>query len=136
MSTIVCDDATKPQTKQPSGNMCALVCEDPTKPPVRTAADAFYWKYCTKPDRWKKEVYKDCWCGEPWYASDTTNHEDGDHGGVWLQVRKRQPGQKKAHKSAKLASAKERVAKAKAALAKAKDALAKAKDALAKANNA
>jgi hypothetical protein len=136
MSAIVCDDATKPETKQPSGNMCALVCEDPTKPPARPAADGFYWKYCTKPAGWRKQEDKDCWCGESWYASDTTNHEDGDHGGVWLQVRKRQPCQKKTRKSAKLASAKERVAKAKAALAKAKAALAKAKDALARAKNA
>ena len=66
--------------------MLALVCHDPNTPPTTPASPGFEWKYVTKPDVWEKEEDQDCWCGALWYANNKENHEDGDHGGVWIQV--------------------------------------------------
>ena len=87
--------------------MYSLVCHDPNKLPTSPPEDGFEWKYFTKPKDWKKQEEKDCWCGEPWFWTEEVNHEDGEHGGVWMQVHKNQPRKK----NTKVAKVKKKMAK-------------------------
>ena len=83
----------------------SLLGDDQTKPPTTPAEPGHAWKFCEKPHDWVHGEHDRCWCKEYWYHNDTENHEDGEHGGVWMQVRKTNP---------KLVSAKKKMVKTKA----------------------
>lgn len=44
------------------------------------------WKFCERPEDWEQGDNFWCWCGKEFVANEADDHEDGYHGGVWMQV--------------------------------------------------
>ena len=75
--------------------MSATTTEHTHVRPIEVPKEGHEWKYVERPADWDDEYYSKefkttvkrdcCWCGELFYGGE---HEDGNHEGVWQQVKK------------------------------------------------